>query len=119
MAMLLQPASFASAVICAEEQLKNISKIVLKYCGQAKADGFLKACGSVDYNTANAILDDMVEVLTGYDSVPMALSMFAEKFPGLSPELGNKVSKALSEFEKVKAIESYRTEILEIINGDR
>lgn len=119
MAMLLEPASFASSVISSEEQLKNISRIVLKYCGQAKADSFLIACESNDYNTANAILDDLVKVLTGYDSVPMALSLFVERFPQLSPELGDKVWKALSEFEKVKVIESYRTEILEIINGDR
>ena len=114
---LLQPTRFASAVANSKEQLINISKIVSKHCGQAKADRFLEACDTLDFTTANAILDDTIKELTGYDSVSIALSAFADKFPQLSPELGNKVSCALSESDKVKAIDSYRSKIVNIIDG--
>ena len=63
---LLQPTSFASAVASSKEQLKAISNIVSKYCGQAQADGFLKACDALDFTTANTILDDTVKELTGH-----------------------------------------------------
>lgn len=114
---LLQPTSFASAVASSKEQLKRISYIVSKYCGQVKADNFLKACDALDFATANTILDDTVKELTGYDSVSIALSAFADKFPQLSPDLGNKVSGALSEADKVKAINLYRSRIINIIDG--
>ena len=114
---LLQPTSFASAVASSKEQLKAISNIVSKYCGKAKADSFLKACDSLDFKAANDILDDAVNELTGYDSVYRALSVFADKFPQLSPELGDRVASALSEADKVKAIEGFRTQIINIIDG--
>lgn len=114
---LLQPTSFASAVASSKKQLERISNIVSKYCGQAKAESFLQACDSLDFATANTILDDTIRELTGYDSVSIALSAFTEKFPQLSPELGNKVSDALSEADKVKAIERFRMQIINIIDG--
>ena len=97
---LLQYTSFASAVASSKEQLKRISNIVSKYCGQAKAESFLQACDSLDFATANTILDDTIRELTGYDSVSIALSAFADKFPRLSPELGNRVATALSEADE-------------------
>ncbi len=114
---LLQPTSFASAVASSKKQLERISNIVSKYCGQAKAESFLQACDTLDFAAANTILDDTIRELTGYDSVSIALSAFTEKFPQLSPELGNKVSGALSESDKVKAIDSYRSRIINIIDG--
>jgi len=114
---LIHPASFASTVASSKESLKKISIIISRYCGQAKADSFLDACNSLDFSTANSILDETVRELTGYESVSVALSAFTEKFPQLSPELGNKVSSALSEAEKIKAIESYREKIINIIDG--
>lgn len=111
---LLQSTSFASAVASSKEQLKRISVIISKYCGQTKADSFLDACNNHDFSTANAILDDTIKELTGYDSVAIAFSAFVDKFPQLSPELGNKVSAALSESDKVKVIEGYRSKILNI-----
>ncbi|MCI9435888.1 MAG: hypothetical protein HFH85_01740 [Lachnospiraceae bacterium] len=114
---LLQPTSFASAVASSREQLKNISIIVSKYCGQAKADSFLAACDNLDFTTANIILDNTMKELTGYDPVSIALNAFADKFPQLSPELRNKVSSALSEPEKVKAIDSHRERIINIMDG--
>ena len=112
---LLQPTSFASAVASSKEQLKRISNIVSKYCGQTKAESFLQACNTLDFATANTILDDTIRELTGYDSVSIALSAFTEKFPQLSPKLGNKVSIALFESDKVKAIDSFRMEIINIM----
>lgn len=114
---LLQPTSFASAVASSKKQLINISKIVSKHCGQAKADRFLEACDTLDFTTANTILDDTVKELTNHDSVSIALSAFADRFPQLSPDLGNKVSGALSEADKVKAINSYKSRIINIIDG--
>lgn len=114
---LLQPTSFASAVASSEEQLKKISNIVSKYCGQAKAERFLQACNTLDFTTANTILDDTVRELTGYDSVSIALIAFVDKFPQLSPELSDKVSTALFESDKIKAIDEYRSRIINIING--
>ena len=58
---LLQPTSFASAVASSREQLKNISIIVSKYCGQAKADSFLAACDNLDFTTANIIHDNTIK----------------------------------------------------------
>jgi DNA-directed RNA polymerase subunit F len=112
---LLQPTNFASAVASSKEQFKKISEIISKYCGQAEADRFLDACNRYDFLTANAILDDTVKELTGYDSVSIAFSAFVDKFPQLSPELDDKVSEALSESDKLKAIESYRSKILNLM----
>ncbi|MBR3300883.1 MAG: hypothetical protein IKI68_05290 [Clostridia bacterium] len=112
---LLHPASFASAVASSQDRLRNVSAIIEKYLGQDRAAGFLEACRELDFAAANNILDDLVEELTGYDSVYIALSAFADKFPQLFPELGNKVSEAFSEADKVKAIESYREQILTIM----
>ena len=114
---LIQPTSFASAVASSKKQLENISSIVSKYLGKTKAENFLKACNELDFTTANTILDDTVRELTGYGSVSMALSIFANKFPQLSPELGNKVSEALSESAKIKVIDSYYSKINKIIDG--
>ena len=114
---LIPSTSFASAVASSKEQFNNISNIVSKYCGQDKAIEFHKACDDLDFTTANTILDDTVKELTGYDSVVIALGAFVEKFPQLSPELEEKVSDSLSESDKVKAIESYRTRIINIIDG--
>lgn len=113
---LLQSTTFASAVASSKDQLKKISNIVSKYCGQAKANTFFKACDTLDFKTANTILDDTVKELTGYDSVSIAFSVFSDKFPQLNPDLGNRVSSALSESDKVKAIESYRERIINIID---
>lgn len=120
---LLQPTSFASAVASSKEQLKVISSIVSKYCGQAQADDFLKACDALDFTTANTILDDTVKKITkeitgyDYDSVSIALSAYVDRLPQLSPDLGNKVSGALSEADKVKAFDSYRSRIINIFDG--
>jgi hypothetical protein len=114
---LLQPTSFASAVASSKEQLKKVSAIISKYCGQAKADDFSEACKNIDFKKANTILDETFTELTGYDSVLIALNEFADKFPQLSPDLGNKVSGALSEVDKVKAINNYGTDIIKIIDG--
>lgn len=108
---LLQSTNFVSAVAGSKEQLRRISNIVSKYCGQKKAESFLQACDVFDFTTANTILDNTIIELTGYDSVYIALNAFADKFSQLSPELGNKVSAALSESDKVKAINNYRLEI--------
>lgn len=113
---LLYPPSFASAVASSKESLKKISLIISKYCGQTQADNFLKACDNLDFSTANDILDETVKELTGFDSVSTALSIFADKFPHLSPQLNNKISSALSEQEKVKAIDKYAEQIIGIID---
>ncbi len=114
---LLPPTSFPSSVASSKEQLNKIASIVAKYCGQAKADEFINACYALDFEVANTILDDTVNVLTGFDSVSIALNAFVEKFPQLSPDLSNKVSVAMSEVDKVKVIDSYRLEIMSIIDG--
>lgn len=114
---LLEPTSFMAVVASSKEQLNRISVIISKNLGQTKADDFLIACDNYDFSTANSILNETVKELTGYDSVSIALSAFTEKFPQLSPELGNKVSGALSESDKVKAIDSYRSKIINIIDG--
>ena len=114
---LLHPTSFASAVASSKESLEKVAKIIRKYCGQAKADSFLEACDKLDFSVANAILDETVKELTGYGSVSIALSAFADRFPQLSPEIGNSVSSALSEADKVKAIEVFRAQIINIIEG--
>lgn len=114
---LLESTSFASAVASSKEQLIKISNIVSRYCGQTKADNFITACDTLDFTTANTILDETVKEISGYDSVSIALSVFADKFPQLSPDLSNKVSSALSESDKVRAIDSYRLKIVNIIDG--
>ncbi len=111
---LLPPVRFAAAVTCSKEALRKISVIVAKYGGQEKADRFMDACDALDYSAANSILDETVKELTGYDKTYTALGAFADRFPQL-PELDNAVSAASSEAGKVKAIESYREQILAII----
>ena len=112
---LLPPTSFIAAVASSKEQFDKISEIVERYFGQEKADSFSQACKEHDFTTANRILEDTIKELTGHSPVSIALRAFADKFPQLSPELGNKVSSALSEPDKVKAIESFRLKILSII----
>ena len=114
---LLRPITFAATVRSSRESLDRISLIVGKYLGQEKADMFLAACDALDDVTANNILDDTVKTLTGYDTVSIALNLFAEKFPQLSPEIQNKVRNATSEKNKVLAIESFRDEIMEILSS--
>lgn len=115
---LLPTTNFPSAVASSKEQFDNISIIVKKYLGQEEADSFSQACKAYDFKTANRILEDTIKELTGHSPVSIALGAFADKFPQLSPELGNKVSAALSEPDKVKAIESFRSKILSIKRGD-
>lgn len=114
---LIPSTTFASAVASSKESIKNISIIVSKYCGQEKANDFLNSCDNLDFSTANNILDDTVKKITGDDSVSRALSLFVDKFPKLASELGEKLSLACSESDKVKAIESYREQIINIIDG--
>lgn len=114
---LLHPTRFSFVVASSKEQLKKISFIVSKYCGKAQAENFLNACDTFDFTTANNILDDTVKELTGQDSVSLALNAFVDKFPQLSPDLDNKVSDATSEVDKIKAINSYRSKIINIIDG--
>ena len=117
--MDLLPTSFASAVASSKDSIKNISKIISKYCGQEKAEFFLDSCNNLDFSTANNILEDTVKKITGYDScsISMALSLFAEKFPNISKELEEKMSSASFESDKIKVIESYRKQIINIIDG--
>lgn len=115
--LILQSTNFASAVASSKNQFTKISNIVSKYCGQKKAEQFLKACDNLDFKVANMILDDAVKELTGYDSVVIALSVFADKFPQLGPALSNEISSALSESDKVKVIDGYRLKIINIIDG--
>lgn len=112
---LLHPASFASSVASAKDSLKRISVIISRYCGEETANEFLIACDNLDSATSNKILDKTVEILTGYSSVPIALSAFADKFPQLNPQLSDDISSVISEMEKVKAIDSYWKEITEIM----
>lgn len=114
---LLHPTSFASAVASSKESLRKVANIITKYCGHERAESFLKACEGLDFSAANTILDETVKELTGYDSVSIALSAFTDKFPQLSPALGDSVSSALSEADKIKAIEGFRVQILNIIDG--
>lgn len=100
-----------------QDSLGRISLIVGKHLGQEKADLFLAACEELDDVTANSILDDTVKELTGFDTVSIALSLFAEKFPQLSPEIRDKVRNASSEKNKVLAIESFRDKIMEILGA--
>ena len=114
---LLRPTSFVAAIISSENTLNRISNIIAKYCGAESAQRFLSACHEIDYKTANQILDATVKELTGYVSASLALSSFAEKFPQLAPGLQNQVYAALSESDKVKVINSYSDQILNIIGG--
>lgn len=113
---LLHPTSFASAIVSSKNSLKSISYIIAKYCGNNEAENFLDACDRLNFTMANQILDNTIKELTGYDSVFLALSSYADKFPQLAPELGNQVSEALFEADKIKAINGYREQIVSIIN---
>lgn len=113
---LIRPTSFISAVASSKDSLKKISDIIAKYCDNNAKD-FRKAYENLDFITVNRILDDTIKELTGQDSVYLALSVFVNKFPQLSPELKNQVSAALSESDKVKAIDAYREQIIKIIDG--
>ncbi|MDD6587928.1 MAG: hypothetical protein PUF29_04810 [Anaerobutyricum hallii] len=107
---LIQATSFAFDVTRSKKQFKNISNIISKYCGQDESKSFLNACATLDYKTADTILGNTVKELTGYDNASFALRAFADKFPQI-PDLGNQVSEALSVEDKVKVINSFRTDI--------
>ena len=111
---LLHPASFASSVASAGDNLEKIAGLVGKYCGEASARKFQSAYRQLDYNTANRLLEQTVFELSGFDSVPEALNMFSEKFPEL-PELGRDLSQALTEPEKAKAIARHADRIWSIM----
>lgn len=105
---LLQSTSFASAVASSKNNLKNISNIISRNLGKNKAESFLKACNELDFVTANTILDDTVKELTGYNSVNIALSMFADKltksYPYIKNKLSKEFSKVTSESDKVRVL---------------
>lgn len=108
---LIHPASFASAVAAAWDDLEQIAEIVGRRCGKTSAQEFLTACKQLDCTRANQLLDQTVEALSGYSSVSTALVMFAEKFPELNPGLSGNVSRAKTERDKVKALNSYLEDI--------
>lgn len=113
---LLPPAIFASSVASSKESLKRISNIISRYRGNDAAQKFQNACDTLDFDTANRILDETVKELTGIDSVSLALSDFADKFPNLNPKLSDDVYSASSEAEKVKAIDRYFESISDTID---
>lgn len=113
---LIYPATFASAVASSRDLLEKISVIVGKYCGGNNDKIFMKACDSLDFKTANLLLDKTVEKLTGHDSVLVGLSDFVNKFQQI-PELEKQVSMEFSERGKVEVINRYSDKILDIING--
>lgn len=114
---LLPSGKFASIVMSSKKSLTNLSILIDKYCGSENAIKFANACDQLDFETANRILDDTVRELSGYSSVSIALSSFADKFPQLSPALADDVSAALSESDKVKAINNYAQRISDIMDG--
>lgn len=113
---LLHPASFASSVASSKDCLRKISLIVGKYCGEDDKKEFLSACKNLDSAKANSILDKTVKELTGDSSVSIALSVFADKFPQLNPKMSDEVTSAISEKDKVKAIDNHWKQITDIIN---
>ncbi|MDE7243843.1 MAG: hypothetical protein K2O18_07695, partial [Oscillospiraceae bacterium] len=112
---LLHPASFASSVASAGDNLEKIARLVGKYNKDGKEE-FLNACRQLDYKTANRLLDQTVAKLSGFDSVPVALTMFSEKFPQL-PELSKEISKALTEREKAEVLSRHADKICSIMKG--
>ena len=115
--MLLPSVIFDAIVACSGDSLQRIAAIISKYCGSAKAESFSEACEKLDFDTANSILDETVNVLTGEKSVSYALTLFAKKFTELSPELGHKVAESRSAADKVKIIHSYRDRIMPVIDA--
>lgn len=113
---LLNPTSFASAVANSKESLKKVSIIISKYCGKVKSNSFLNACDKLDFLTANTILNETFKELTGYDSVFIALRAFSNKFSQMIPNLESDVAAALSESDEIKIIDSYREQIIDILN---
>lgn len=116
---LLRATIFISIVESCNKSLKKVSEIIAKYCGRDSAKEFLDACDKLDFTNANRILDDTVKELTGYGSVSIALSVFADKFSQDIPKLSNEVSAAWSEADKVKVIDRYRERIWELIKESR
>ena len=113
---LLYPATFASSVACARDNLDQIAgQFVQKYCGQTAAESFRSACQNLDYHTTNQLLNQTIAAISDIDSAMIALKMFSEKFPQL-PGLHADIEHALTEQEKVKVLSRYSEQILEIIN---
>lgn len=111
---LLNPSVFISINICCKDQLKNISKLIDKYT--SKGDDFLNACEIMDDNTANQLVEETIEKMTGYDSIFTALEMFADKFPQI-PGLNEAVSSSILETDKVLAIARYSDQISKVLNN--
>ncbi len=112
---LLHPMSFASAVASSKNSLDKIASIISDFLSESKKETFLFACKNLDFRTANQILDDLVQTLTELSPVSVALNEFADKFPQLPTEFGERVHSALSEEDKVKAIDRSYKRIVNII----
>lgn len=116
---LLRATLFISIVEYCRDSLERISYIIKKYCGEDSDKRFLHACDTLNFTNANRILDDTVKELTGYSSVSIAISAFADKFSQDIPELSNEISAAWSEVDKVKVINRYRKQISKLIKESR
>ncbi|MCM1009197.1 MAG: hypothetical protein NC485_15010 [Ruminococcus flavefaciens] len=113
---LLRPTSFASSVESSKDILKKISVIISRYCGEEAANEFLISCDKpLNPIAANKILDKTIEILTGCSSVPIALTILADKFPQLNPKLSDELSLVMSEEKMVRIIDKYFDQIIEIM----
>ncbi len=116
---LLNAASFAAMCIAASDTLKRISdRYIRSYENEQAVSDFDTACEQQDYKTANLILGNTIEAMTGYDSISTAFSILADKFPELRDQINAALLNAVTEKEKVLVINRYADRMLEIIDWE-
>lgn len=111
---LVDAITFETVTMAAPNELEQIAQLVGKYCGNAKAESFRKACDAADSSTVNKLLDQTVLEMTGED-VQEAMYQFVEKFPDDKQYLHEELRNATFEFQKVRVFERYYEKLMSIV----
>lgn len=113
---LLEPTRFASMCVTSKKEFKEISNIITKYIDASTAEDFLdtSSFNKLDFTTANSILDDLINRITGAKG-QYGIMIFVDKYKSI-PGLANEVSEQTFESDKVKIICKYKKQIMEEID---
>ena len=100
--MLLDPLTFPSTVQSSENLLKEMFALIQKYCAEENEEKFWENCKNLKYNETNSLLDKLVFILTGEESVLNAARILSGRIPQSNTDLINEAYSATNPQDAVK-----------------
>jgi len=113
--MLLDPLTFPSTVQSSENLLKEMFVLIQKYCTEEKEDEFWENCKNLNCDEVNSLLDKLVLILTGEESVLNAARILSGRIPQSNTDLINGAYSATSTQDAVKFTATNAEKILAAI----